>query len=114
VTNLCQFLPQEKVSEFARLNSEELLENTEKAVGGIELYEKHNELKNQREKSREFEQELKATEDTLRKEEAINSRLENQVSSFIEKKKFEENIKWLKRKRAIVVSIRIIILIRIL
>lgn len=39
VQNLCQFLPQEKVSEFARLNKFELLESTEKAVGGIELYE---------------------------------------------------------------------------
>ena len=32
VGNLCQFLPQEKVSEFARMNPQELLENTEKAV----------------------------------------------------------------------------------
>lgn len=32
VANLCQFLPQEKVSEFARMNAQELLENTEKAV----------------------------------------------------------------------------------
>jgi chromosome segregation ATPase len=40
VQNLCQFLPQEKVSEFARLNKFELLESTEKAVGGIELFEK--------------------------------------------------------------------------
>jgi chromosome segregation ATPase len=32
VGNLCQFLPQEKVADFAKLNSEDLLENTEKAV----------------------------------------------------------------------------------
>jgi chromosome segregation ATPase len=32
VANLCQFLPQEKVAEFARMNPQELLENTEKAV----------------------------------------------------------------------------------
>lgn len=32
VSNLCQFLPQEKVTEFARMNPQQLLENTEKAV----------------------------------------------------------------------------------
>ena len=33
VSNLCQFLPQEKVTDFARMSPQELLENTEKAVG---------------------------------------------------------------------------------
>ena len=32
VSNLCQFLPQEKVTDFARMSAQELLENTEKAV----------------------------------------------------------------------------------
>lgn len=32
VDNLCQFLPQEKVAEFARMNNFQLLESTEKAV----------------------------------------------------------------------------------
>ena len=32
VDNLCQFLPQDKVSDFARMTQQELLENTEKAV----------------------------------------------------------------------------------
>jgi len=29
---LCQFLPQEKVTDFARMSPQDLLENTEKAV----------------------------------------------------------------------------------
>ena len=32
VGNLVQFLPQEKVADFARMSQQELLENTEKAV----------------------------------------------------------------------------------
>ena len=32
VGNLCQFLPQDKVTDFARMTQQELLENTEKAV----------------------------------------------------------------------------------
>lgn len=38
VGNLCQFLPQEKVAEFARMNPQELLENTEKAVKKDSFY----------------------------------------------------------------------------
>ena len=30
--NLCQFLPQERVADFAKMNKIELLENTELAV----------------------------------------------------------------------------------
>lgn len=32
LSNLCQFLPQERVSDFAKMNKIELLENTELAV----------------------------------------------------------------------------------
>ena len=32
VGNLCQFLPQDRVADFARMSQQELLENTEKAV----------------------------------------------------------------------------------
>lgn len=32
LSNLCQFLPQEKVADFAKMNKHELLENTELAV----------------------------------------------------------------------------------
>src|SRR6185437_52253 len=33
VDNLCQFLPQERVVEFVKMNTQQLLENTEKAAG---------------------------------------------------------------------------------
>lgn len=35
VGNLVQFLPQEKVADFARMSQQELLENTEKSVSLI-------------------------------------------------------------------------------
>uniref|UniRef100_A0A673CPA9 Structural maintenance of chromosomes protein 5 n=1 Tax=Sphaeramia orbicularis TaxID=375764 RepID=A0A673CPA9_9TELE len=37
VSNLCQFLPQEKVGEFAKMSKIELLEATEKSVGPPEM-----------------------------------------------------------------------------
>nr|QNH68114.1 structural maintenance of chromosomes protein 5 [Brachionus koreanus] len=103
VSNLCQFLPQEKVSEFARMNPQELLENTEKAVGGLDLYETHMELKDRSKLSKDLEKEVKTIEEELKKEESINNRLESQVSSFMEKRKHEENIVWLKRKRSVLI-----------
>ena len=38
LSNLCQFLPQERVSDFAKMNKIELLENTELAVGESIMY----------------------------------------------------------------------------
>ena len=123
VGNLCQFLPQEKVAEFARMNPQKMLESTEKAVnwtplvlfsnkiililkvGGNELYEKHRRLIEEREGSKSYEKELEHLHECLKKEESINSRLENQVKSYMEKQKNEENIMWLKRKRSWMVKI---------
>lgn len=67
-------------------------------VGGLELYESHIELKDRSKLTKDLERDLKMVEEHLKKEEAINSRLENQVSTFLEKRKHEENIIWLKRK----------------
>lgn len=39
-----QFLPQDRVSEFARLKPEELLAATQKAIGDATLYDLHQEL----------------------------------------------------------------------
>lgn len=45
VDNLCQFLPQDKVADFAGLSPVELLQQTQKAVGTAEMAEWHEELK---------------------------------------------------------------------
>uniref|UniRef100_A0A2D4M2N8 Structural maintenance of chromosomes protein 5 n=1 Tax=Micrurus spixii TaxID=129469 RepID=A0A2D4M2N8_9SAUR len=55
VGNLCQFLPQDKVGEFAKLSKIELLEATEKSIGPPEMYKFHCELKNFRQRERELE-----------------------------------------------------------
>ncbi|KTW32059.1 DNA repair ATPase SMC5 [Pneumocystis jirovecii RU7] len=44
IDNLCQFLPQDKVSEFAQLTPEKLLRETERAVGDSEMLLQHNKL----------------------------------------------------------------------
>lgn len=45
---LLQFLPQDKVVEFARMDQYELLVATEKAIGDASLYETHQKLIAQR------------------------------------------------------------------
>lgn len=45
VDNLCQFLPQDKVAEFAALTPIELLLSTQRAAAGSEMTEWHNNLK---------------------------------------------------------------------
>ncbi|CAM9484553.1 unnamed protein product, partial [Discosporangium mesarthrocarpum] len=42
--NLCTFLPQDRVGDFSGNSPEQLLVETEKALGGAELYAKHEEL----------------------------------------------------------------------
>ncbi|XP_060010970.1 structural maintenance of chromosomes protein 5 isoform X3 [Lagenorhynchus albirostris] len=56
VGNLCQFLPQDKVGEFAKLSKIELLEATEKSIGPPEMHKYHCELKNFREKEKQLEE----------------------------------------------------------
>ena len=41
VDNLCQILPQERVQDFVKMNAQDLLKGTEKAVGYAGMYEDH-------------------------------------------------------------------------
>ena len=62
-------------------------------------------MKEHAQKSREYDRDVVNIEMELKREQAINARLESQVSSFKEKKKFEESIQWLKKKRALLVRL---------
>lgn len=50
-----QFLPQDKVVEFARMDQYELLVATEKAIGDASLYETHQKLIEKRNMAKEKE-----------------------------------------------------------
>ena len=45
IDNLCQFLPQDRVAEFAALTPVELLHSTQRAAAGAEMVELHDNLK---------------------------------------------------------------------
>ncbi|XP_052777305.1 structural maintenance of chromosomes protein 5-like [Mya arenaria] len=100
VGNLTQFLPQEKVSDFAKMSEFELLENTEKAIGDPEMYELHMKLKDSRNNARELELQFNSLQERLNQEKAKNARIEQDVKSFEERQKFLEQIQNLKMKKA--------------
>ncbi|KAJ8979328.1 hypothetical protein NQ317_006942, partial [Molorchus minor] len=70
VNNLCQFLPQDKVQDFAKLNKQQLLIETQRALCKFDLIEKQEELINSREQHKSlmttmenYRQKLQDTQD---------------------------------------------------
>ncbi|KAM7412011.1 hypothetical protein PAMA_021807 [Pampus argenteus] len=99
VSNLCQFLPQEKVGEFAKMSKIELLEATEKSVGPPEMYEYHCELKNFRNKERDLENVVKEKASFLEKAKQRNERNKHDVNRYYEKKRHLDVIELLEKKK---------------
>ncbi|XP_023577686.1 structural maintenance of chromosomes protein 5 isoform X2 [Octodon degus] len=99
VGNLCQFLPQDKVGEFAKLSKIELLEATEKSIGPPEMHSYHCELKNFREKEKQLETSCKEKTDYLEKMVQRNERYKQDVERFYERKRHLDLIEMLEAKR---------------
>lgn len=66
VDNLCQFLPQDKVAEFAALTPIELLHSTQRAAAGEDMVEQHNGLKDIRAAQKKVEMDNRGDKDSLR------------------------------------------------
>lgn len=99
VGNLCQFLPQEKVGEFAKMSNSELLEATEKSVGPPEMYEFHCELKTFRTKERDLENVCKEKGNFLEKARQRNERNKLDVERYYMKKRHLDRIQMLEKKK---------------
>ncbi|XP_071794397.1 structural maintenance of chromosomes protein 5-like isoform X1 [Asterias amurensis] len=100
IGNLCQFLPQDKVVEFANMTNIELLENTEKAVGSPDLFENHCRLKNFHKEQKELLLKQKEESDHLDKLKQKNNRLEADVKRYQERQHHLEVIETLEKKKA--------------
>ncbi|KAL8562706.1 hypothetical protein ACOMHN_011277 [Nucella lapillus] len=99
VGNLVQFLPQEKVADFARMSPQELLENTEKAVGTTEMYETHQHLIELGRRTHDLDKGLETVRSQLDTEVQKNARLEPDINNYREKEKFLQQVNILKMKR---------------
>ena len=101
VDNLCQFLPQDKVVEFAAMTPVELLRSTQRAIASPEMIEWHEQLKELRKSQRQLE-----TREKTDKEELVN--LENRqrmqeadVERLRERESVKQSLTYLEKARPI-------------
>lgn len=100
VDNMCQFLPQDRVQDFAKLNKQELLRQTQVAIGQEDLIEKQEAIILQRAKHNELVYLLNKYNQNLAEATDTNNRLKAKVSNFRKMKYYLERIKHIDRKMA--------------
>ncbi|KAN0060807.1 Structural maintenance of chromosomes protein 5 [Thecaphora frezii] len=109
ISNLCSFLPQDKVAAFARMSPQEVLVETEKMAGDPRLFKWHSKLE---ELGRALAIKEAALEHDVKQRDNLQERneaLERDVRRFEEREKMEKNIfnlkvKILKAKYSIAVA----------
>ena len=93
VDNLCCYLPQEKVYEFAKLDAAGLLKATQKSCGHPKLTEWHERLTREKRKFLTLMTALEADKTILGREQDINRQNERQVRQWEERKRVEEDVR---------------------
>ncbi|XP_015785462.1 structural maintenance of chromosomes protein 5 [Tetranychus urticae] len=99
VSNLCQFLPQEKVVEFARMNPVQLLENTQKAAGDENMFTTHEKLIKYSDKIKELRKKKANLDQQLATDQHLTDRLIEAVERVREKEQYAEKLSWLQKKK---------------
>ncbi|KAM7205582.1 SMC5-like protein [Rhypophila sp. PSN 637] len=102
IDNLCQFLPQDKVAEFAGLGPVELLEKTLQAAAPEEMIEWQKELKEHFKTQKEAQVSAQGSNDELRKMESRQQVLQADVAKLRERKEITENIATLEMVKLVV------------
>ncbi|KAL2263142.1 hypothetical protein VTK26DRAFT_8040 [Humicola hyalothermophila] len=102
IDNLCQFLPQDKVAEFAALTPIELLEKTLHAAAPEEMISWQNQLKEHFKLQKETEHSGEKIREELRKMEARQQVLQADVEKLRERKAIQEEIDNLNKLRVVV------------
>lgn len=107
VDNLCQFLPQDSVTQFVKMNSRELLNNTLKAAGDNQLVDDHlrlvtltEEVSGKRAEASKIEKLCKENEVNVRRLEADVHQLRQREELVKEKSICSEKIYYAKYKEA--------------
>lgn len=97
--NLCQFLPQDRLEDFSKLDSKGLLINALQSIENQDLLNNFEKLKTLADSITTNDCDQKKLQDNIRIEMAINLKLETIVSSFTEKKSLEEQLVVVLQKR---------------
>ena len=99
IDNLCQFLPQDKVVEFAAMSPVELLRSTQRAVASQKMIDWHEELKDLREKQRIIENQNATDLDILANLEGRQRMQEADVERMREREQVKQRVKMLETSR---------------
>lgn len=102
VDNLCQFLPQDKVAEFAALTPEQLLFSTERAAGGRRMIDWHDALNKLRNEQRRIEVDNRGDTETLRNMETRHDAQREDVERMRERVVIQQKIDNMELLRPIV------------
>jgi structural maintenance of chromosomes protein 5 len=99
ISNLCQFLPQDRVSEFAQLTQEKMLEATMLAAAPEETIKQFRELCELKKEEKELSSSLKKDQDALTDDQKILKDLQVMRQKFQAREERRKRIELLKRKR---------------
>ena len=100
VNNLCQFLAQDRVKEFAKMSAVQLLEETERAVGGERMLELHQTLKSSQEEQKVLTRNTSTMTEELENLKKENDSLEREVKRYQQRQQLVEQALGVKQKLA--------------
>ncbi|XP_043691103.1 structural maintenance of chromosomes protein 5 isoform X3 [Telopea speciosissima] len=98
VNNLTQFLPQDRVCEFAKLTPVQLLEETERAVGDPQLPIQHHSLVDKSHELKRLEVTVKQNGDTLNQLKALNAEQEKDVKRVRQREELLAKVESMRKK----------------
>ncbi|KAL8798941.1 MAG: hypothetical protein Q9182_006263 [Xanthomendoza sp. 2 TL-2023] len=102
IDNLCQFLPQDKVVEFAAMTPVELLRSTQRAVAPQEMLDMHDELKDHRQKQKGIQAKAQAEQDALNNLENRQRMQADDVQRMRDREVIKERVRVLQASRPLV------------
>ncbi|KAL8968189.1 MAG: hypothetical protein Q9183_002579, partial [Haloplaca sp. 2 TL-2023] len=99
IDNLCQFLPQDKVVEFAAMTPVELLRSTQRAVAPQEMMDMHEELKDHRQKQKSIQAKVQGDEEALQNLENRQRMQADDVQRMRDREVIKERVRLLESSR---------------
>ena len=99
VNNLCQFLPQERVVEFVKMDRKTLLGCTEKAAGDETMFDIHQQIAALSKEVKKLNDQNADLTNQITAEQDLQARAEEELRRIEERDRFKKEIEWLRKKR---------------
>lgn len=99
VDNLCQFLPQERVIEFVKMDRKTLLECTEKAAGNEDMFASHQKIVELTKSLKKLNEVKSDLSNQITTETELQTRAEEELRRIEERDRFKDEIEWLEKKK---------------